>query len=331
MVGLRALARRSLIVLLLAWSSPLLASEADADSHTRTAARALAAQGSQAFDKQDYRTALDLFQRAFALIEAPTIALMEARTLVQLGRWVEAADRYAAVQKMQSPAPNAAFTQAVDAATQELALLMPRIPTLQIVVLGAEGQRVEVAIDDRKLADVLVGVDNPVDPGPHAIEVRRENGEVERRSVRLAESERQVLEIELAAPALSAPPPVAPPQVREEPTVEVAPEPAVSSGRTLAYVVLGAGAAATAFGAVTGVIALDTRGDLERECSPGCPADMREPLDRYRSTRTLSYVGFGLGVIGLGAGSYLFFTAEPEEPKVAVGLSPAGVAMRGVF
>lgn len=325
MFGFRAFVRRSLVALLVFVTLPAAAAEGETDSHTRTAARALAAQGSQAFDKQDYKTALDLFQRAFALIEAPTIALMEARTLVQLGRWVEAADRYAAVQKMHSPAPNAAFTQAVDAATQELALLMPRIPTLKLTLSGVEGERVEVSIDGRKLADVLVGVDNPVDPGPHRIEVRRASGEVEQRSVRLAESEHQTLDIELSARSVVRAP------VREKPVVVQTPESDFASGRTLAFAVLGAGAAATAFGAVTGVVALGARNDLERECSPGCPEEMRDQLDRYRSNRTLSYVGFGLGVIGLGAGSYLLFTAEPEGAPVAVGVSPSGVAMRGVF
>jgi hypothetical protein len=325
MSAVRAFVRPSLVALLIVCAFPAAAAEGDTDSHTRTAARALAAQGSQAFDKQDYKTALDLFQRAFALIEAPTIALMEARTLVQLGRWVEAADRYASVQKMQSPAPNPAFTQAVDAATQELAQLMPRIPTLKLTLSGVEGERVEVSIDGRKLADVLVGVDNPVDPGPHRIEVRRASGRVEQRSVRLVEGEHQAIDIELSAP----PAEVAP--LRRAPVIVEAPESDFSSGRTLAYAVLGAGAAATAVGAVTGVMALGARKDLERECSPGCPEEMREQLDRYRSTRTLSYVGFGLGVIGLGAGSYLLFTAEPEGVPVAVGVSPSGVAMRGVF
>lgn len=323
-IRFRAFVRRSLAVLALCWSFDARASEAEADSHTRTAARALAAQGSQAFDKQDYETALDLFHRAFSLIEAPTIALMEARTLVQLGRWVEAADRYAAVQKMQSPVPNAAFTQAADAATQELALLMPRIPSLRVTLRGVEGEPVEVTIDGRKVADVLVGVDNPLDPGSHEIVVRRANGETTQRNVTLKEGERQEVEVAFA-------PPPAPPVQRRVQRVVEAPAPATSSERTLAYVVLGGGAAATAFGAVTGVMALSARTDLERECSPGCPEDMRDALDRYRSTRTLSYVGFGLGIAGLGAGAYLLWSREPDEARVAVGVSPRGVLMRGVF
>lgn len=321
---IRAFVRHSLAVFALCWSFDARASEGEADSHTRTAARALAAQGSQAFDKQDYETALDLFHRAFTLIEAPTIALMEARTLVQLGRWVEAADRYAAVQKMQSSAPNAAFTQAVDAATQELALLMPRIPLLRVELNGLDGEAVEVAIDGRKLAVVLVGVDNPVDPGSHEIVARRPNGRTEQRSVSLREGERKEVEIVFTTAPDPAP-------HRSEPRIVDAKEPGVPADRTLAYVVLGGGTAATAFGAVTGVMALSARKDLERECSPGCPEDMRDALDRYRSTRALSYVGFGLGIVGLGAGSYLLWSAEPEEAHVAIGVSPRGVLMRGVF
>jgi hypothetical protein len=323
---LRVFMCSSLVALSLSSTFAVLAAEPEVDSHTRTAARALAAQGSRAFDQQDYATALDLFSRAFSLIEAPTIALMEARTLVQLGRWVEAADRYAAVQKMRSPEPNnQAFTQAVDAATSELALLMPRIPTLKVTVSGAAKEPVVVTIDGRRLEDVLVGVDNPLDPGPHAIEVRRASGEVQQREVTLKEAEHSEIEIEFAP----APPPAA---VSVE---EHVPEPPAEStgfgGSTLAYSVLGAGAAATAFGAITGVVALNARQDLERECSPGCPSSSREVLDSYRTNRTLSYVGLGVGVVGLGAGAYLLWSSDSDAAPIAVGVSPRGVAMRGAF
>jgi hypothetical protein len=324
---LRVFVCSSLIALSVSTSIAALAAEPEADSHTRTAARALAAQGSKAFDQQDYATALDLFQRAFSLIEAPTIALMEARTLVQLGRWVEAADRYAAVQKMRSPQPNnQAFTQAVEAATSELALLMPRIPTLKVTVGGTAGESVLVTIDGRRLENVLVGVDNPLDPGAHAIEVRRPNGESQQRDVTLKEGEQSEIEIEFAPPTTPAPVSVQP---------VVAPEPPAESagfgGSTLAYSVLGAGAAATAFGAITGIVALNARQDLERECSPGCPSSSREVLDSYRSNRTLSYVGLAVGVVGLGAGAYLLWTSDSDAAPIAVGVSPGGLAMRGAF
>ena len=91
--------------------------EAELDSHTRTAARSLAAQGAAAFEAQKYAAALDHFERAAALVEAPTILLMQARTLVQLGRWVEGADKYASVQRWKDTHPveqtsNPTFTQA---------------------------------------------------------------------------------------------------------------------------------------------------------------------------------------------------------------------------
>src|SRR5687768_16557217 len=91
----------------------------EVDSHTRTAARTLAAEGTEAFMRKDYPQALDLFRRAGSLVPAPTIALMEARTLVELGRWVEAIDAYAAVQKAREDPENPAFRQAADDAARE--------------------------------------------------------------------------------------------------------------------------------------------------------------------------------------------------------------------
>ncbi len=82
------------------------------DSVTRTTARDLALQGSEAFDHGQYQVALDLFQRAGELVRAPTISLMQARSLSQLGRWVEAMDAYEGVQHFPGIDPsNPAFAR----------------------------------------------------------------------------------------------------------------------------------------------------------------------------------------------------------------------------
>src|ERR1051325_8916070 len=95
------------------------------------AARALAAQGSQAFERRDFAQALELFQRASAIIPAPTITLMEARTLVELGRLVEAVEKYGATQRMLAVDPNnIVFQEAAASAQREVEPLLQRIPTL---------------------------------------------------------------------------------------------------------------------------------------------------------------------------------------------------------
>ena len=52
-------------------------------AESRTAARDLASQGIEAFERHDYAAAIDRFERAFALVPAPSISVMHARSLVQ--------------------------------------------------------------------------------------------------------------------------------------------------------------------------------------------------------------------------------------------------------
>jgi len=298
---------------------------ADSDSHQRTAARTLASEGTQAFERQDYEQALDLFDRALSLVQAPTLGLMRARTLVELGRWVEAVDTYATLPRGDEDPNNPAFRQAMDEATQELNLLLPRLPRLRVTVRGLDGARAEVRVDGRTLSDALVGVDNPLDPGTHRIEVLTPERDPEVRVINLAERDKKEIVIELAPPRRPEPvapppppPPVAPP--RDDTNV-----PAIAAFAT--------GGAGAVLGIVTGSMALGHKEDLDAVCTPDCPPNMRDTLSAYRLERTLSYVGFGVGFAGAALGSYFLF----REPKVegartlSLGIRRRGVVVSGTF
>lgn len=331
----------SLFVAALAFSlatRPALAApagdESEVDSHTRTAARSLAAQGSAAFEAQRYAEALDLFERAAALIEVPTITLMQARTLVQLGRWVEAADKYASIQRWKethaaAAAANPSFAQAVDSAQQELGPLMARMPKLNVKVVQVRSEAIEVYVAGRHLPPALVGVDVPIDPGLHSVEVRRPGQETIVRQVSLSDGRREELTISIdARPATPAVVPT---------VIPVAPAPAPkrvessSSNDVLGYVLLGTGAAGTLVGVITGITALGNKSELEEVCSPGCPPSHEDTLDAYRLNRTLSYVGFAVGVAGVAAGGYLLLSGTPEQPDLALGVTPGGAKLWGRF
>src|SRR6185295_6955519 len=64
------------------------------DAGIRTAARDLATQGAQAFEAGEYAQASDFFRRAHELVPAPSIALLQARSLAKLGQLLEAIDIY---------------------------------------------------------------------------------------------------------------------------------------------------------------------------------------------------------------------------------------------
>jgi hypothetical protein len=303
------------------WSAATLAGEEYAESDTLVGARVLAAQGAEAFEQRDFLRALELFRRASAIIQAPTITLMEARTLVELGRLVEALEKYAATQRMLDLDPNNdVFRQAADAAARETEPILQRIPTLRVRVhVKNPAEKFELLIDGRKVPPQLAAVDRPFDPGPHRVEVRGSSGAVATREVMLAERAHEDVELELEP----APPP-------RDPIAAPAPAPErTASTPTLGWVIAGSGLAFTAVGAITGVMALNHKSELDAACRPGCPASSAGDIRAFRSERTLSYVGFGLGALGLGAGAYLIVTSSSHP--VALHVTPNLVTVAGNF
>jgi hypothetical protein len=101
--------------------------------------------------------------------------------------------------------------------------------------------------------------------------------------------------------------------------------------------VTGAGAAFIGAGAVAGVLALNTKSELDDVCTPLCPASYKDDVDRWRLQRTLSYVGFGIGIAGVATGTYLLVRPAPHVGKaprttsVALAVGPASLAVSGHF
>jgi hypothetical protein len=304
------------------WSLPAFAGGEAPDAEARTAARALAAQGAQAFEQRDFAQALSLFDRASAIVEAPTIELMRARALVELGRLVEALDAYARTeQTLASDASNEAFRQAAADADLEQRALLQRIPTLRVRVLGVPAtEEVVVRVDGKPLSREQAAVDRPIDPGAHRVEIQSRDGRRDSRELALAEGAH--VDVELALPAPAAPPP--PPAVAKAPA-----PPAGSAKRTAGWVLAVSGAAFTTAGAVSGVLALNDKAALDAVCTPGCPPDQATTIDAFRRERTLSYVGFGLGALGLASGTYLILSSR--SAPLGVTLGPQRVALVGAF
>src|SRR5262249_42625270 len=119
------------------------------------------------------------------------------RCLDKLGRLVEASERYLAVTRMtiKSDAPKV-HKEALEQAETERAALLPRIPEVVIEVKGST-EGAEILLDGKNMPSALVGVEQPIDPGSHRVEVRRE-GQQSGQSFSLAESEKK--HISVAAP-----------------------------------------------------------------------------------------------------------------------------------
>jgi hypothetical protein len=296
---------------------------AEEDAETRTAARDLATQGGQAFDAGKYAEAGDFFRRAHELVAAPSIALMQARSLAKLGQLLAALDIYeqTARVKLADDAPEA-YVTAVQTARVEIEELRTRVPRLKLIVLGtANGDGAQVTIDDKPTPAALLGVERPVDPGVHHFAVHVGGQTRAARDLTVVEGQSYQVELD-AHPA--------------EPTAAAAgalQAQRASSGpisqKTLAYIGFGLGGLGFAVGTYTGLVALHHKSNLDSMCRPGCPASSASEIDDWRSNRTASWLSYGVGVAAAGAGVLLLVLDRSNQEHVAIRAVPGGVQIGG--
>ncbi len=279
----------------------------------RTQARALADEAANAYARGDYARAELLLDRAYARVPAPTVALLRARTLVHLERWVTALQVYtsAANALLDADAPEA-FESAVQEAKRERDELEPRVPRLRLDVAMPllEEPSLVVRLDGAVVSRARLGAFMAADPGAHALTVEVDGRRVRALEVTLRERDRLVVPLEQPQTARSR----------------------SSSKRTWGVVSAATGGAALGFGVVAGVIAMDAHSDMERECPDRqCPAggSGAEAIDRFETFRTLSTIGYVAGVVGIGAGTYLILTSSKSEPRVVATTSLNGLHVRG--
>jgi len=278
---------------------------AELDDATRNAAREMGREGAIAFREGDFARAQDLLHRAYDLVPAPTIALYEARSLVALGRLVEAAERYEIAKRTKlDDDASQAFIQSVEDAGVELGELRPRIPRLTIIIEGPEpGAELVVTLDGAIVPAPLLGVPRTVDPGQHLVEASHPGYASAKSKVSVIEGQASEVVLPLVFQE-SAPPVEAPPDESE----------GLSAHEALGYASLGVGVLGLGVGVVSGIVMNGHQSDLDAKCVDDvCPADSVDDLDAFRGARTVSFIGYGVGFVGLGAGVALLLSA-PSGP-----------------
>lgn len=312
------------------------------DDSERNAARNLAEQGRDAFERGDFERSRDLFHRAYDLVQAPTLALYEARSLAKLGRLVEAVEAYLrAIRTPLEPSSPVAFRKAVRDAETEEQQLAPRVPKLTIVVTGPGAQlpEVSVTLDRERVKPALLGVEVPVDPGRHQLEAQVPGGEVSRVALTLGEQERKTVEISVAAPVSVPAAVVAPPLERSSAPTRRAPGPPRASWqRPAAFAAGGLAVAGLGTGVIAGVLAGSKHAELERQCpNRACVEGTAgaDDLRSFRSLRAVSTVGYVFGAVGVVAGVTFLLTApssrDTQRAAISVWMGANGAGVTGAF
>lgn len=304
----------------------------EVDDQTRSSARDLATAASDAYRRGDFAAAYDGFNRAFRLVFVPALGVWSARSLRQMNRYVEAAERYRDVLKLELPAdaPESYRTSRKEAEA-ELAELLPKIPTLLLQVENPGGGEFVVRIGESEMPSALLGAKQKLNPGTHHIVASRGDETLEY-DLTLGEREAKELLLRFDAPRAQA----VTERSNAEPTEGEAPPPVASGGSdTLAWIGIGSGGALLVAGGILTFVALDKQSAMERVCeSDGrCPTSAQADLDTFNTLAPLSTVGLVAGGVlaGAGIGLLLFGGESPKEPSVSFFTTPRSVGFRGAF
>jgi hypothetical protein len=329
----------SLTSLTVALAAPAAAEQDNAA--LRSASRKLAQDGVTLLQQNQPEAASQKLEKAYELLQVPSVALWSARALVARGHLIEAAERYVEAGRLTGfKGDQQVQLQAQKDAARELEALTPRIPTLVIIVPQQAGDRPVVTLDAKPVPMALIGEEQPVNPGAHEIKVSF-GARVVTRIVSLGESEKKR---ESITPDVTSSPPV-------DKTTEGAATPAALQGsdeahsssmrRTLSIAALAAGGTGLLVGGVTGGLALSKRSTLadSGNCRSGvCLRSEQSNVESLNTMRTVSTVGFVVGGVLAATGVVLILTERPHSdraaqaaPRLALRASGSSLDISGVF
>jgi hypothetical protein len=312
------------------------------DDETRAAARKLANAGVAAYQAQHYDEASAKLEKAFQLLELPSVGLWSARALVKTGHLVEGQERYLKVARL-SPSGGALEVQkkAQADASADLVALAPRVPEVIVGFDKAPASDVSLTIDGKPLPALLADESCPINPGVHKISATYK-GRSSETVIEIAEGEHRRVSLHLDQSGSSGTSPV---QASSESAIrdrsgETQGAPANRTGgssqRTIAWATVAVGGAGIALGAVTGAMALARRSDLDGSglCSASqCGPSEQSTVSSYNSLRTVSEVGFIAGGLVAATGLVVLLTSPRAEApgNASLWVAPGSAGIRGQF
>jgi len=159
-------------------------------------ARRLFADGVRATEEHRLADAQAAFERSYALSQREVTLLNLAVVLAESGKLVAAVDAY---RRFIARADGALEARHGANARTALAALEARLSNVTITVRSIRATD-EVRIDNTVIAHEGLGLELPVDPGTHSVEVRRGRRSCARRAVRVAEGARADVELDATCP-----------------------------------------------------------------------------------------------------------------------------------
>jgi hypothetical protein len=295
-------------------------------------ARAQFQQATELEQARNWTAALQAFREVGQVRMTPQVRFHIAVCEENLGRWVAALGGYE-LALADAERVNPDFQAEVE---QNIRNLRGRIPKL-VIERGPGAKAAAIELDGVAVGDSSIGVEVPLDPGPHAVTAKAPNHKPFDANVSLKQEETTRLEVtlerlprETLTPAASGAPPA------DKPPSRVVP-----------FVIGGVGIASLIGSGVLFGLRQSTLSDLDKAC-PARSECTKSKQSRYDDLKFYHYgaqitLGVGIAAVGTAAALLLFQRKRPEPaasesarlqlvPSLPVGAgAPLGATLSGSF
>jgi len=291
-------------------SAPSFAQTADELSEARAAFQ----RGIELEQAKNWAGALKQFRQVGQVKMTPQVRYHIALCEENLGKLVAALGGYElALADAETVGDGVSFKQEVEASVNDLRARIPKV----IIRRGTGAEAAAIELDGVALGESSVGVEVPLDPGPHSL-VATAPGHVKySETLEVAEEETRTVTIDMK-PLPSEPPPDISGGTPDDTGVKD------DGGKKYGfypYVLMGVGGAALITSGVLFVIRSRDLSDLKDKCTRvddsnySCPptlsdserSDLRSKADRVQTLDTVAPVMLGVGVVAAGVGGTLFY------------------------
>lgn len=313
----------SLAAPLVGYSAPSWASD---DEAVLMEARAKFQRALELEHAGNWAGAVKLFREVGQVKMTPQVRYHIATCEENLGQLVTALGGYELALSLSEEMPPELVTEVEGA----IAGLRARIPKL-LIERGLGAEAANIVLDEVALGTSQIGVEIPLDPGPHVVVATAPGYLKFSRTVTVAERESQRVVVELERE----PEPLPPPPSKGE----VSPP----GYGPLPYILGGVGLVGLGAGAVLLPMSLDRVGQVQDICGGNDCRGLTSSADWRRAQglasdaqtfETIGWIAAGVGVAGLATGLVLFFIdpersreSEPTEAGVSfVPSAPGGEA-----
>jgi hypothetical protein len=289
-------------------------------SKNAAGAEALYEQARGLMARGDFEHACPKFKQSYDLDPGGGTLLNLAECYEKQGRFASA---WSSFKEALVTAQRDGRPERVEYAKKHLAIVEPKVSKITIEVPNdANEPRLSVSLDGAPLGGAAWGVGMPVDPGPHQITASAPDKQSYEQTVQIDNGSTSVKIPKLEA-TTGAPATVAVDQDVEKKAVVDEPK-SGNSQRTVGFVIGGAGVVALGVGSYFGLHAMskwNTRDDICNKT--GCTDVAKKAGDDAKSAALISDIGFGVGLIAAGVGTYLVLSAKPTNESNSARARPA--------